>query len=124
MRVLFDPDALLETREGAAFYEDSQPGLVISRNTKQKFEPTWIGKENRLKLEPPPFITMSNGGKPYESGCCLGDGLISLSVGFQDADESRDFEFELCVDGRGIVECVKAADSFETSGGERDLGRA
>lgn len=27
MRVLFDPDALLETREGAAFYEDSQPGL-------------------------------------------------------------------------------------------------
>ena len=27
MKVLFDPDALVETREAAAFYEDSQPGL-------------------------------------------------------------------------------------------------
>ncbi len=27
MRVLFDPDALVEAREAAAFYEDNQPGL-------------------------------------------------------------------------------------------------
>ena len=27
MRVLFDPEALLEVRNAAAFYEDSQPGL-------------------------------------------------------------------------------------------------
>ena len=27
MKLLFDPEALLETRSAAAFYEDSQPGL-------------------------------------------------------------------------------------------------
>ncbi|MEK6815063.1 MAG: type II toxin-antitoxin system RelE/ParE family toxin [Nitrospirota bacterium] len=27
MRVIFDPDALAEARNAAAFYEDSQPGL-------------------------------------------------------------------------------------------------
>ena len=27
MRLLFDPEALLEVRNAAAFYEDSQPGL-------------------------------------------------------------------------------------------------
>ena len=57
-------------------------------------------------------------------GGFLGDGLIALPVGFKDTDESRDFEFELRVDGRSIVERVELADCFETTGGEGDLGGA
>ena len=63
-------------------------------------------------------------GRLNDLGGCLGRGLVSLPVGFKYSDQSCDFEFKLRVDRRGVVERVKAADCFETTGRECDLGGA
>lgn len=58
------------------------------------------------------------------SGGCLGGEVVPLSVRFKHTDEPRDFELELGVDGRGVVERVEAAHRFEASGAQPDLRRA